>query len=240
MQSQAELLLMAMVTLLYIYDSCLLLHANEGILISKGKNKWLVCFGSDKAGGIGKELFFPNPFFPHRPMFRLSWKFEGSFEVENGTWIPPVNIFTPLVVMIWGMIFALFFFLPIGLFTKFGDKSLLLAGGLLYFSVIGSLLYLWFQRAQLNLPRRRFIELAFESMVCPPFALNLIRKVSAGMHVKEDLVNVARRLQKSSEWSITRIEIVNRLDEKIEFEDEDSIRLAALKDYRRKLVEEGM
>ncbi|WP_139176922.1 hypothetical protein [Nitrosospira multiformis] len=231
---------MTMVTLLYIHDSCLLLHSNEGILISKGKNKWVICFGSDKAGGMGKELFLPNPFFPHRPMFRLSWQFEGSFEVENGTWAPPINIFAPLAPMIWGMIFALFFFLPVGLFTKFGDKSLLLAGGLLYLSVISSLSYLWFQRAQLNLSRRRFIGLAFESMVCPPFGLNLIRKVSAGMQVKEDLVNVARRLQKSSEWSITRSEIVNRLDEKIEFEDEDSIRLAALKDHRRKLVEEGM
>src|SRR5690349_2199592 len=159
MQSQAELLLMAVIASLYIYDSALLLYSNEGILIPKGKDQWLICFGSDKTGVRNKELFLPNPFLPNRPLFRLSWQFEGEDEGEdegeNRMWSPPLKVFAPMVSLTWVMFFALFFFLPIGLFTKFGDKSLLLAGLLLYFSMISVLVFIWCQRTSLNLSRRR-------------------------------------------------------------------------------------
>lgn len=231
---------MASVVILYIYDSGLLLHSNEGILIPKSKDQWLICFGSDMAGGMRKELFLPNPFLPSRPLFRLSWQFEGSQKEEEETWISSSNTLMPMASLTWVMVFSLFFFLPVGLFTKFGDKSLLLAGLLLYFSMISSLIYLWFHRASLSLSRRRLMVLAFESIVCPPFALNLIRKVSTGIYIKEDLVTVARRLQKPDEWAITRLDFIKRLDEKIELEDEDSPRLTALKDHRRKLAGEDI
>ena len=109
---------------------------------------------------------------------------------------------------------------------------------LLYLNVVAALLWSAFNRAKYGLSGRRFAGLAFESLICPPFALNLIRKISAAMPVEEDLVTAARRLQRPGDWNATRMEFVARLDEEIEGEDQDSERAAVLKDYRQKLIEE--
>ncbi len=233
---ESEALLMAAVIGLYLYDSSLLLYVNEGILIPIGKQDWLVGFGSDKARIRGKEVFIPNPLLPHRPLFRLSWQFEGSPTLSEGDWTLRRYAFRLLVPMVWGMAVALFVFLPLGLFTRLGERMILSGILLLYLNIIFALLWLWFNRATFDLSGRRFVGLAFESLACSPFAVNLIRKISLGMPVSEDLVSAASRLQHSDDWHTTRMEMMVRLDEEIEGE-EDSQRALILKEHRRKLSE---
>ena len=233
---EAEFGLMGLIVGLYLYDSALLLYCNEGVLIPKGRAGWVVGFGSRKVQMLGKELFVPNPLLLHRPMFRLAWAFEGGGSAEQ--WAPRRNLFRSLAPLVWSMAVALFVLLPLGLFTRLGDGMLLLALGLLYLSLLASLLWLWFKRKVLNLSARQLAALSFECLVCAPFALNLVRGLSARMPVKEDLAHAARRLQAPDDWRLTRLALIARLDEEIECEEDGSERQARLRDHRRTLAEE--
>jgi hypothetical protein len=87
-----------------------------------------------------------------------------------------------------------------------------------------------------NPSNHRFAALAFESLICSPCALNLIRKTSQAVNVQEDLFNACRRLQLTDEWVATRTKLMARLDEEIESAEVGSDRMVALQERRRTLV----
>jgi hypothetical protein len=238
-----EVLLMLLVTALYIYDSTLLLHCNEGVAVPTFRG-WKIRFGLREPRIAGKELFLPAPWSLHRPMYRLSWRFEGDAAIEEATsgeavgdwnarrYVPPI-----LVLLVWSIAIVLFLILPLGFFTSLGNRLLLAGVGLLYISIVCALAYLWAYRDTMNLTRRRIGKLAFEYLICPPFALNLVRAVSLGQRVTEDLVSAARRLQSGDGWNAAREQLLRRLDEEIEMEDDASARMARLREQRMKLAE---
>jgi hypothetical protein len=86
---------------------------------------------------------------------------------------------------------------------------------------------------------RKLAALAFELLLCPPFAVNVIRRTSVDMAVRGDLVALARQLQRPADWQATHRQVLARLDEQIDGESEDSERMALLKGSRQKLLEEA-
>lgn len=228
---------MAIAIGLYLYDSALLLYGNEGVVTTQGGSGWRVAFGS-AIELRGKALFVPAPLFPHRPVFRLAWNFAGAGGGDPG-WTARRALLAPLAPAIWVMAAALFVLLPLGLFTRLGESMLLAALALLYGGVIGALAWLAFRRARLDLAPRRLAQLAFEALLCPPFALNLVRKLSAEFSVEEDLVGAARRLLRAPDWEAARGAFLARLDEELEQEEGNEARLAALKRCRQRLLEDA-
>ena len=247
MVAQAEIGLMALVTGLYIYDSALLLYCNEAVLLPRGREGWAVAFGSDKLQMLGKELFVPNPLQLHRPMFRLAWRFEGEARSARGApadarhlaaWSLLRNAYRGLAPLVWGMALALFVLLPLGLFTSLGERMLLLALAMLYGSLFLALAWLWLNRARLRIPARQLASLSFECLVCAPFALNLVRHLSAKVPVPEDLTRAARRLQAPDDWRSTRLLLIARLDDEIECAEPGSERTSLLRQHRQVLAQE--
>ncbi|MDR2452554.1 MAG: hypothetical protein LBE85_12510 [Candidatus Accumulibacter sp.] len=233
----AELLLMLAIAGLYLYDSALLLYCNEAVLIPAGKDGWTVGFGSERFGAAGRELYVPNPFLLHRPLFRLSWKFENDGEVCAPSPLPR-GAFSRLAPLPWIMAAALFVLFPLGFFTRLGDSILLPALILLFSSILTALAWLWRHRTEFDLSGGRFAGLAFESIVCPPFALNLIRHVALAMPIHEDLVSAARRLQEASAWEQTRERLILRLVNEIELTEPGSARYELLEKRRQSLLGE--
>jgi hypothetical protein len=238
MLPQDEVLLMLVAIGLYLYDSALLLHVNEGVIRPKRGGGWRVRFGSSHLSFRGKELYLPSPFLPHRPEFRLLWDLPSRSMEAHGVWKARRDLFKPIVPLVWAMALALFVLLPLGLFAVPGDWILLLAIAVLYISNAGALLWLGTRRRQLGMSTRQFGVLAFELLACPPFAVNVIRRVSGEMPLDADLMTVARQLQAPADWNVARGEFIARLDEQIEAEDEDSERIARLRDSRQKLSED--
>lgn len=227
---------MALAAGLYLFDSALLLYANEGLLTPTGRRDWRVSFGSEQIRVLGKEVFVPHPLLPHRPQFRLRWHVQFDDGAIDGGWEARRALFRPLMPTVWGMAFALFVLLPIGLFSRLGEPMLIAAIVLLYLNIVAALLWLGIKRSEFGLSGKRFVLLAFESLVCSPLAINLIRKISAGMPIDEDLAHVARRLQTPDAWDLTRMAIVARLDEELALEDEGTEHAATLRRYREGLV----
>jgi hypothetical protein len=237
MPPQEEVLLMILVVALYLYDSAMLLYCNEGILVPAGKG-WKVRFGFREPRIRGKELFIPAPWLPHRPMFRLAWRFEGTSPPAGmEDWQARRKVPLPMTALVWSMALALFLMLPLGFFTALGHGMLLAAVVLLYLSIVSMLAFLWLNRDGMNMTRKQVGKYAFEYLTCPPFALNAIRTISSSRTIGEDLVTAARRLQDPDRWAATREQLTLRLDEEIELEDEGAERMARLQAYRLKLAE---
>jgi hypothetical protein len=68
--------------------------------------------------------------------------------------------------------------------------------------------------------------------------MNLARKLCARVPVREDLVSASRRLQNADGWQATRSKLVERLDEAIEVEAEESPRMAEMIEHRRRIMEQ--
>ncbi len=229
---------MALAIGLYLYDSTVLLYFDEGIVLPAGRQRWLVRVGLGNVRLMGKDLFFPNPLLPHRPLYRLSWRVPAKPARADGQWEERHALFRSLAPMTWGMVLALFVLLPLGLFSRLGEPMLLAALGLLYLSILAALAWVALHRARLPLPTKTLVLLGMECLVCPPFALNLIRTLSLAMPVAEDLAVAARALQAPEDWNATRLELIKRLEEEIDGEEEHSERAALLAHSRRRLMEE--
>lgn len=219
---------------LYLYDSALLLYHDEGVVSTVGRTRWTVRFGSGYQIR-GRYLFIPSPLMPHRPIFRLVWNPETGAAADR-RWTERRTLFEPLIPLVWSMLVSIFVLVPLGLFFRLGDAMLLGAVALLYLNILALLAWIARKRASFGLTRRRFAALAFEALICSPFALNLVRKISAEMPVDENLADAARRLQKADDWEASRRQILARIEEELDFEDEGSGRASALKNLKAELA----
>jgi hypothetical protein len=231
---EAEVALLVVALALYLYDSIVLLDPDEGVLTPKFGG-WEVSLGS-KVQWRGKDLFLPSPLFPYRPVFRARWSFAQVEQAGAPNWAENETLLRPLAPLVVGMAFALFVVFPLGLF-RYGDLVVLAAIAMLYLNIIGALIWLAFNRKVLGLSRGRVAGLGIEALVCSPFGLNLIRKISADMPVNEDLVHAARRLQSKDDWDVTRMKFALRIEDEIGAEDGGSPRAQALQEHRKLLME---
>lgn len=240
MIGQAEGALLAMFAGLYLYDSSLLFSSNEAALLRRRNGTWFAGFGSNTTTLRGKEPFVPNPLLPIRPIYRLAWRIEKPDSGFVSSWEHKADELKRFVPLVW-ILFALAFgALPWVVIVGAGDLFVLSTFVLIYLNVIAIILLLWLRRRTLEVTDEQFAWMAFDFLICPPFALNVIRRLSLLTPVSEDFVNAAERLLGPSDWRLTRGELIARLDEEIGGEAEDSPRSVELK-VRRSLLaaEEG-
>jgi hypothetical protein len=232
----SETLLTFLFVFLYLYDSVLLLDSNEAILKSHGKDRWAVRFGSNKTTWNGKELYLC--LWPTQPLFRVTWELGGIGKSSPGPWTNQKSEFKRFVPLVWSLAALTFGLLPFALFGRRGDLIILLSFLLIYFNVLSIVLVLWFNRQKFGLSGKPLLAMSLDLLICPPFALNIIRRLSLRVPVQEDLIYAARRLQTPDAWELTKIELLGRLDDEIASEDEDTPRMAALMRQRTSLDDE--
>lgn len=237
----AEVLLLVALVGLYLYDSARLLHANEGVLTASLAGRWSLHFGAQHFTLRGKEPFVPHPLLPHRPLFPFHWN-QQLASGASGTaarWTPPpFGPYKVLAPLVWLMALALFGLIPLGLFSRFGNVAIA-AGIVLFYAVaLVALGFTWFRRHALALTSRQVGALAFESLTCPPFAINLARHISWHAQPQEELISAGRRLLRSDDWNSTLPIVLQRLDHAISWEAEGTARAQALAAYHAALNQE--
>jgi len=231
-----EYLLMAAVVALYVYDSAILLHTNEAVLLPAGGGKWDVRFASDRFSIRGKDVFIPFLFGHHQPLYRLAWATSQATKVSS--WVPPYRSVPGLREFQWGVALALFVLLPVGLFSRMGNVAIAAAVVLSYLSMIGALSVIWFRKEHLGCSPRQFAALAFEVLTCPPFALNLTRHLSLARSTGDDMIAVARTLLAPEQWAQTRSRLLERIEQMSAWEEQDSAEYNALVRFRESLLSE--
>lgn len=171
----------------------------------------------------GRSLRVLNPFTPHRPSFRLTWNFDrlesGSSDASWSARAQEFKMLAPTTV-ICGI--ALFFLLPLGMFSALGRYAVIPALILLYGSTLLALFRLRRSGLFAALDRWRFLGFAFECLACPPFAVNIVRRITLAERISEAVPLAGVRLLEADNWVRLRDECVLRLDDEMNLVAENS------------------
>lgn len=233
-----EIMLVLGVVGFYLFDSAMLLYVNELVFAEKN-GKWV--FGLPESGWkmLGKSLYFPNPLTPDNPLFRTCWV-AASATNERQEDIEALqqflNTLNPLRYMIFGLFVLLLIGLPIVLLGFGTGLALLLLLGVVYLTITVMLAQIYRQREELGLSWKAFSKLAFDSLACAPFALNLVRKITLRRSLVGDPICFAHQVLDADAFAQLVQVLCHRVDEEIEFEDEASPRYGALKDFRNRIA----
>ena len=118
----------------------------------------------------------------------------------------------------------------------FGSGSILLTVFIaIYFIIIFNLLLVYRILNKINFSKSQFIKLAFDSIACPPFALNLVRKISLAAPIVGNPILLAKETLSAVDFFQLIQSLCRRLDDAIAFEDFGSEREVVLKIYLDKL-----
>jgi hypothetical protein len=203
--------LLALAVLLYLYDSSVLLYANEGVLTRDRRGGWWANSGWTGFVLAGRSLCMLNPFTPHHASFRLQWDFKVLPAGDPG-WAELAPAVIPLGPSMLTAAVALFVMLPLGLLTALGAYAVIPAVVLLYGSIGWGLIGVY-RRKILVVRNRRFLGFAFECLACPPFGVNMIRRITLADRITEPLPVAGARLLDAGQWSELRTRCLARLDE---------------------------
>jgi hypothetical protein len=231
-----EVELLALAVIFYLYDSSALLYTNEAILTCDGARRWSATTGRKGFVFAGRSLCMLNPFTPHRPSFRLSWDFDGLDRASNdSSWSARAQEFEKLAPMTLTAGFALFVLLPLGMFTPLGAYAIIPAVFFLYGSTLLALFRLRRGRTLFAIDGRRFCGLAFECLACPPFAVNMIRRVTLAYRITEPAPLAAVRLLDADAWVRLSEHCISCLDEAMQLAAEHSDQLRSLEAQKLRL-----
>jgi hypothetical protein len=185
----------------------------------------------------GRFLYLENPLMPQRPAFRLSWSFAAdagpgdSIRAPDGAtgFTPPAVIattgpagpaglaesLTVLTPFVATAAVALYVLLPLGLFSPLGAGALVPALVLLYGSITAALGVVYLRRAALALARGQCAVLAFECLACPPFGVNLVRRIALAKRCAVPFPDAAVCLLEPLRWQALERELEAQLGEEL-------------------------
>jgi hypothetical protein len=231
---EVELLILAVV--FYLYDSSVLLYSNEAILTCDSAQRWSATTGWIRFVLAGRSLCLLNPFTPYRPSFRLSWDFNRlEPETKNREWPKRAQQFKSIAPLTVTAGIALFVLLPAGMFTELGRYAVIPAVVLLYGSILLALLQVRRKRILAAMSHKHFWGFAFECLACPPFAVNMIRRITLADRIAEPLPLAAVRLLDADRWAQLRERCIARIDDAIQLAGEDSHEQKQLEAQKQRL-----
>lgn len=158
----------------YLYDCALLLYADE-VVFAQPLRRWRAALG-EGATWQGRFLAFPAVFAPGAPVFRAVWSDGGRRRAPATGRV--LAVLRPLRWVAWLVAFALFALVPLALLLHVSQAWLLGLLALIYLPTLLAVAHLARHRAALRLAGRDLATIAFDVLACPPFALNLVRRVT--------------------------------------------------------------
>lgn len=234
MSYELELFLLA--ALFYLYDSSVLLYSNEAVLICDRAQHWTAATGWAGFIFAGRVLCVLNPFTPHYPSFRSNW---NLYSLEAGasdeSWSERTQQLKALAPLLGVAGVALYVILPLGLFTALGPYAILPALAALYGSTGLALRHVHRQKLLAAPGRKRFVGFAFECLACPPFAVNMVRRITLANRISEPLPLAAVRLLDAAGWAHLRAHCLARLGDALQRAAEHSDEAHLLEAQMRRL-----
>ena len=171
----SEALLMLGVFGLYLLDAAMLLYADE-VVLTRGRKGWSASIGAGYMLG-GRFPCLPAPFAPWRATFRESW----DATLQPDATAPAEAFWRALLpvqcasAVLSGLLFVV---LPSALFLHATHMQLLILIATVYCTSATCIAYTIRRRHILGLSGRAVAALAFDVLACPPFAVNIARKIS--------------------------------------------------------------
>jgi hypothetical protein len=215
----------------YLLDATILLYGNEVGLESR-RGTWRSSTGFDMQVG-GRRPFVPSPFAPHGLLFRVRWDARSRRDglpldvADFALRLAPIRVLVSVqAVLLWLVLPALSIGYGAGL-------PLLLLFAAYYLLTLASLCLMCVRRDVLGLRRWQCAGLALEAVLCAPFAINLVRKVSLARSAELAWIELARKEFPEAARRRLRQQVVARIDDALLLEEAGSAagrRLEALRE----------
>jgi hypothetical protein len=212
----AELQLLLAAAFFYLYDSSILLHANEGALSPAGGGRWACVYQPNSVILRGRFVYIPNPLLPYRPVYRLAWDAGSVSFIDSTDWAWQRERYALLAPCVCLAGLAIFVLLPICLFLGQSDLHVLTAAALVYANSIAAGIMVIRRRDMLGLGRKRAWCVAAECVLCPPFTLNLIRRLSIREPVAASIPAAGAALLGTDDWGHLKQKLLASQDDAIE------------------------
>lgn len=183
----------------YIYDSTYLYFYNE-FNIQKGfKTSFHPQLLSKKLNFFSKYLVFFNLLLPYQLIFKCSWKSIYSDKQiifnDDITHITTISrTLKPLQFLNILLFLFIIFFLPLVILLKLNYVILAITITTIYFLNIINIFYVLYKRKKLKLSWVKVLQLAMDVFLCPPFSVNLLRKISLNYVVKTEGTILAKEI----------------------------------------------
>lgn len=225
----------------YIADSLTLSFHNEFLLAASASRRWH--YVPRTAELAGKYLYVPHLFKPYQLLLKLKWHADMHGGQPGDELILPVRqlagslLVLQMLVICLALQILLLFPLTIYLYGL-GVLSLLLMA-LIYSTILFAIAVVFFKRQQFNLSLSACTKLAFEVLACPPFAVNLLRKLGLSQSVSVDGLGLAECLLAADDYQQVLEDIIQEVDMmQVLLEDTDSTRYQQLQQYRLTLEQQ--
>lgn len=174
---------------LWVYDASLLLFRDEVVFVH-GRRGWRATFGSGFTLG-GRDL---GLWMPGTPVFRAGWSDAGH---RTGGRAPMRVVLRALRPLQWAarvLALLLFVGMPAGLFFAVGHAWMLALVIALYGIALACIGWAWRCRHLFGLDRKAFGSLAFDVIACPPFAIDVVMKITLRLGLPQAPRDFAQRV----------------------------------------------
>jgi hypothetical protein len=177
---------------LYAYDASLMLFRDE-VVFAHGRRGWRAVLGSGFLLG-GRYLVMPGAWMPGMPMFRACW---SQAPHRAGPRAPMRVLLRALRPLQWAsrvLAVLLFVAMPVGLFLHAAPTWMLALVAAMYGIALACVGWAWRCRRVFGLDGKGLASLAFEVIACPPFAVNVVMKLTLRLGLPQSPQEFARRV----------------------------------------------
>lgn len=199
----AELQIALAICIFYLYDAALGLQADEGLL-RRARKSWHAQLATQGFELRRAYLLWPPVLLPHQPVYRLRW---NPAHIQLPAAPQAVQqlarhaaSFTPFVLPLYLLALLLFAALPIVFFVLHSEMAQLMALALIYLSTLWLALLCVRHGRQGHTDAKAARSIAIQILLCPPFALNAVRKLSLAYTPACDLPQAAQQLARPDSW----------------------------------------
>lgn len=204
---------------LYLYDSAKLIGYNQVFLYTGLRSKFSIHVPSKNMNMLKKYLFFTHPFHSSHLLFILQWNLNAQKkhnELQFSDEIPNVKKQVDSLrklqlssIVVWILTLIVF---PL-LFLMQQSYLLILSTLLLIYLInIAQAAYIIFKRKLLSLNKIQCISFFIDALFCPPFALNLLKKITLNKEIQNDAIYIAQLLLKPTAFNHCLAQIMDDID----------------------------
>ena len=196
---RADLWFYALLAGLYLTDLARLLAPDEVLLTGSARGHFRALTPQHGFLFNRRHAVFPAVLRPDTHAIRLRWPPAASgsdtrAEVER---VFALGVLAEVPRMLCPMLLVLMFVvLPVTYIVDHSETTVIITLGMIYLSIVVLVGWMVRQRVALGFGPGQVAWLAFESLLCPPYAINLYRKIQAAHHGvrRADVLDVATDL----------------------------------------------
>ena len=207
----------------------MLLNVNE-LIVQKSFKKWSYRFPIFGLQILRKFPLVNNLLMPNFLIFNLSWPSHKE-EIDSDKLETLIQSMLPLQIIASLLLLLIIFVLPVVAFLFDSGPELLTLFIFIYLLIIFSVCYLFICRDSLGLSGLKISSIAFESILCPPFAINIARKVSLNYEIGSDPIDCSKMLFDKQTFELFKSDLTSLLKTNMKYHEKDSTRYTELKSY---------